>query len=439
MKINIGRDLYLKGRIGWKGLSKDEYLDEGKYRIINGYSLREGYIDWSIAGYITKERYLESPEIMLKNGDILISKDGTIGKVGIVKNLNCQATVASGIFVLRNIVPEKLDTEYLFQYLKSNNFKNFINGVKAEGSTINHLYQRDLIKLEIEVPSVIYQRKITSILLALDNKIELNNKMNDELESIAKTLYDYWFVQFDFPDANGKPYKSSGGKMVWNETLKREIPEGWEVKKLSSLVEVKDGTHDSPKYISDEGYPLITSKNLKKTGIDFTETNRISKFDFDLINQRSKVDTGDILFSMIGNIGTVYKIEEEIINFAIKNVALFKTSSNPVIKNYLFQYLHGYDMQRYVPNVISGSIQKFIALGSLRNTPILFKKAIIEEFNNISFSIYSKLKNNLRQNQELAQLRDWLLPMLMNGQITVGEAEVKIGMVAEEGVEYKKR
>jgi type I restriction enzyme S subunit len=94
MKVNVGNDLYLKGRIGWKGLSKDEYLDKSDYRIINGYSLKDGYIDWDIAGYISEDRYEESPEIKLEKNDILITKDGTIGKVGIVRNLVSPTTVA---------------------------------------------------------------------------------------------------------------------------------------------------------------------------------------------------------------------------------------------------------------------------------------------------------------------------------------------------------
>ena len=225
-------------------------------------------------------------------------------------------------------------------------------------------------------------------------------------------------MQFDFPDETGKPYKSSGGKMIWNELLKRQIPEDWQVNKLMELISVKDGTHDSPKYFAD-GYSLVTSKNLKKEGIAFSETNKISEFDYNKINQRSKVENGDVLFSMIGNIGTIYKVEEQNVQFAIKNVGLFKTSKQIHLKNYIFQYLHSYDMKRYLPNVISGSIQKFIGLNSLRNIPILYNSDIIEQFNKISFPIFSRISNNVEQNQQLSKLRDWLLPMLINGQVKV--------------------
>ena len=220
MKLNLGRDLYLKGRIGWKGLSKDEYLTNSDYKIINATALMDGYVDWNNCGFITKDRYEESPEIMLQEGDILISKDGTLGKIGYVKGLTTPCTVASGIFVLRNSIPEKLNFDYLYHVLKSNIFKDFIQRNKSLGSTILHLYQRDLENFELELPSMEHQRSISGILKAIEDKIANNNKINAELESLAKTIYDYWFLQFEFPNEEGKPYKSSGGKIVWIEDFK---------------------------------------------------------------------------------------------------------------------------------------------------------------------------------------------------------------------------
>lgn len=186
-KINIGKDLYLKGRIGWKGLKKSEYIDKSDYGIINALALDDGKVDWQKCGFITKERYDESPEIMLKENDILISKDGTIGKIGYVKNLTFNCTVASGVFVLRNKKNNELNFDYLYHLLKSDIFKKFIESKKAAGSTISHLYQVDLEKFEIEAPDMPTQNKIAEFLNAIDNKIEINNKINDN-------LYDYEMV-----------------------------------------------------------------------------------------------------------------------------------------------------------------------------------------------------------------------------------------------------
>ena len=181
MILNLGKDLYIHGRIGWRGLSKEEYLEKSDYRIINATALMDGYVDWENCGYISKERYEESSEIMLQENDLLISKDGTIGKIGYVKNINIPCTVASGIFVLRNTKSDELCFDYLYHVLKSNIFKDFIRRNKALGSTIPHLYQRDLENFEIDLPDYKKQVKIAEILNGLDSKIDINNRINDNL------------------------------------------------------------------------------------------------------------------------------------------------------------------------------------------------------------------------------------------------------------------
>ena len=172
--------------------------------------------------------------------------------------------------------------------------------------------------------------------------------------------------------------------------------------------------------------------------IQFENANLISEEDYLSVNKRSQVETGDILFSMIGNIGTIYKIEEKEINFAIKNVALYKTSQKEEYKNFIYMFLKSIDMDRYMKNVISGSIQKFIGLSSLRNTPFFINETYIEKYEIRTKSIFAQLENLKLENQELASLRDWLLPMLMNGQVSVGDVEEQLGMVAEESARYVK-
>ena len=176
----LGDFLYIKGRIGWKGLKKDEYLSDGVYRIINGEALTKDGIDWSKAGFISKERYEESPEIMLQNDDILISKDGTIGKLGFVRNLENPSTVASGIFVLRNLKPEMINIRFIYNYLSSVYFRNFIIS-RTEGSVIPHLYQKDFQNLYFPLPSLKEQNKIVDVLDIISCKIEINKMINNNL------------------------------------------------------------------------------------------------------------------------------------------------------------------------------------------------------------------------------------------------------------------
>jgi len=189
IKLNFGKDLYIKGRIGWRGLNKDEYLDNSEYRIINATSLMDDYVDWNNCGYISKERYDESPEIMLEENDILISKDGTIGKIGYIKNLKFKCTVSSGIFVVRNTRKDIINFDYIFHLLKSDFFKDFIKRNKVLGSTIQHLYQRDLEQFSINLPSLDEQKKISKILNSLDQQIERNNLMVHKLQSCKPTLF----------------------------------------------------------------------------------------------------------------------------------------------------------------------------------------------------------------------------------------------------------
>jgi type I restriction enzyme S subunit len=313
------------------------------------------------------------------------------------------------------IDPDKADFEYVYYFLKTqyDELRNLSSGVRK------NLNSNDIKNYPIRLPdNLTSQKKIASVLKALDKKIELNSRINNELEAMVKTLYDYWFVQFDFPDDNGRPYKTSGGDMIYSDELKRNVPKGWVVEPISHIMKVKDGTHESPKQ-KEAGFPLITSKHLLKKGIDFDNAYLISKEDYEAVNKRSKVETNDILFSMIGSIGEVYKVDEKHINFAIKNVALYKSSSNPEIVNFIYMYLKSHDMKRYMANVTKGSIQKFIGLGSLREMPLLISDEIIKIYVSTTKHSFDQMTIVKRENQELVALRDWLLPMLMNGQVTV--------------------
>ena len=193
--VKLGDYLYIKGRIGWKGLKKEEYLPKSDYRIINGESLTEDGIDWSKAGYISRERYEESPEIMLENEDILISKDGTIGKIGFVESLDGCATVASGIFVIRNQRPQEINTRYVYHFLCSKAFKDFIT-MRTEGSVIPHLYQKDFVELVVPLPELTVQEKIVSILDTITLKIENNKAINNNLQQQAESLFAEYFLNY---------------------------------------------------------------------------------------------------------------------------------------------------------------------------------------------------------------------------------------------------
>ena len=185
--VKLGEYLYIKGRIGWKGLKKDEYLDSSDYRIINGESLTKDGIDWNKAGFISKERYDESPEIMLQVGDILLSKDGTIGKIGYVDNLDSPSTVASGIFVIRNIKPNIISTQFIYYLLKSKLFSAFIAS-RTEGSVIPHLYQKDFMEFAFPLPNADEMSQFDALTSPLFATIIKNLRENEFLTATRDAL-----------------------------------------------------------------------------------------------------------------------------------------------------------------------------------------------------------------------------------------------------------
>lgn len=185
--VKLGDYLYIKGRIGWKGLKKSEYLQQSKFRIINGDTLTKTGIDWSRAGYIPQERYEESAEIMLRVGDILLSKDGTIGKIGYVDNLELPTSVASGIFVIRNTKPDIISTIFIYFLLKSNLFESFI-AARTEGSVIPHLYQRDFMEFVFPLPSTDKMAEFEKIAEPLFSLMVLNNRESQCLASLKDTI-----------------------------------------------------------------------------------------------------------------------------------------------------------------------------------------------------------------------------------------------------------
>ena len=427
-KLNLGHDLYLKGRIGWRGLNKDEYLERSDYKIINATALMDGYVDWDNCGYITKERYEESEEIMLREGDLLISKDGTLGKIGYVKNISSPTTVASGVFVLRNSIPDILDFDYLYHVLKSPIFKGFIARNKSLGSTIPHLYQRDLEQFELELPPKKEQTRIAKILNSIDNAIANNNTIISNLEKMAELLYSYWFIQFDFPDKNGAPYKSSGGKMVYNEVIKHEIPEGWSVKPLVQCVSkeknaIVDGPFGTQMKISDyvnKGVPIYEMEQLNGAFIVKENSHFITEEKYNDV-KRSMVKNGDIIISKTGTLGLLGIVKSQYEKgIIVSRLAKITPDPNVIGKYALMIYLNMLTKSGYWLNICGGSTMPILNNGTIGDTKVLVPNTeLYQTFEDIANPIYERVFDAQLQNQKLNSLRDLLLPMLISGQIAI--------------------
>ena len=363
---------------------------------------------------ITEEGVKNSSTKLALNGDIVIASAGQGFTRGQVSFCNIDTYINQSLIAIRanNIL---LNNKYLYYNLKSryNELRQISDSHSIRGSLTTKMI-KDLI---IKLPSLEEQEKIANILSSLDDKIELNNEMNKTLEEMAQSIFKRWFVDFEFPNEDGEPYKSSGGEMVDSEL--GMIPKGWEVKKISELIEVKDGTHASPK-VSKEGFPLVTSKHIKGDRIAIEDAKIISEKDYLEVNKRSKVDTGDMLISMIGTVGLTYFVKEEEINFAIKNIGLFKTSQNKTLSEYFYLYLKSDNMKNYIEARLAGTTQKYISLGELRNIPVVLPNdSIIDKFKKVVGVLLDKRRLNIINNEELMITRDTLLPKLMNGEIMI--------------------
>jgi type I restriction enzyme S subunit len=341
-------------------------------------------------------------------------------------------------------ISSELFMHYVFTYIK----KAIQNS--ASGSIQDNINIDYLTSLKFRIPEKKYQDKVVKILSALDSKIELNNRINAELEAMAKTLYDYWFVQFDFPfdfaqgktNANGKPYKSSGGKMVWNEELKREIPEGWEVKSIEECCIIVDCLHSKKpesKFESQELF-LLQLENLLDNGlIDISKKYFVSQNDYKAWTSRIEVKENDILITNAGRVAATAQIPKEIITGIGRNITAIRPVS--ISPTYLFQSFRGFDILKQIKsNTDSGAFFQSFNVKGIKRLKFLIPEKIVEnKFEQFSYLLRRKRELNLAENQKLTELRDWLLPMLMNGQVKVmDEMENELSLAAEPKIEYGK-
>ena len=290
----------------------------------------------------------------------------------------------------------------------------------SKGSTQDNLSMEKLEQLEFNCPSFENQQKIAAVLSSLDDKIALNNRLNAKLEQMAKRIYDYWFVQFDFPNADDKPYKSTGGKMIWNEELKREIPERWEVKKLGEiLILLKDGTHNPPKR-QEKGIPLLTGTMFGNNFLDYDKATYISEADYKIIHSQYEPHENDVIITKIGTLGNVNLLRNIDIPLAIHcNSALLRFDMALGVY-YPFSYCKS-DLFKMRLKAIKGqSIQEFASLDRISSIKSEVPCVdIINKFDKIVKPIIEKQKSISFENKKLKEMRDKLLPLLMNGQVVV--------------------
>lgn len=396
---------------GGKRIPKGEVLQKEKnshpyIRILDMYQGR--IINISKDMLYAKESYIKQIKnyIVNENDVILAIVGNTLGMVSIIGNTLDTAQLTENCCKFVDIQEDKVNRLFLYYALISPLNQNVIKKFRV-GSSQPKLPLYNVGELLVPKFKLSIQSKISNLLSNIDSKIEINNKINDKLEAMAKTIYDYWFLQFEFPNEEGKPYKSSGGKMIWNEVLKREIPEGWDVQTLENLGNLIMG--QSPKSTSynnkKEGLPLINgAAELQKDKIEITkytsEPTRICKKE-------------DLIFCIRATIGNI--------NYADKSYCLgrgvgaFRVTEKEYVE-YMFLTLR--NILNMYNKILTGSIIVGITKEDLLQQNIIKpKNDVITQFYNKVHFMAEKMKSIKKENQELTSLRDFLLPLLMNGQV----------------------
>ncbi|WP_198913978.1 restriction endonuclease subunit S [Tenacibaculum finnmarkense] len=358
----------------------------------------------------------EKETYSIKAGDIFLTRTSeTLDELGMSSVAVKDYPNASYSGFLKRLRPTQKNITYakfMAFYLRSYLFRKTMNN-NATMTLRASLNEQIFSYLDIVLPEYNEQIKIGDLFHKISQKIEINNKINAALEAMAKTLYDYWFVQFDFPDKNGKPYKSSEGKMIFNEELKREIPVGWEVETLLSIANFQNGLACQKfRPIDDNFLNVIKIKDMKEGFSSKTEKVRVD------VPDKIKVFNGDILFSWSASL--------EVIQWSggkgALNQHIFKVTSDKYPKSYyyfeLLNYLQHFKMMAELRKTTMGHITQ----EHLKQSRIVIPpKEIINQLDKLINPILDKINKGKIENQKLSELRDWLLPMLMNGQVRVGE------------------
>jgi type I restriction enzyme S subunit len=406
--------------------------DFGKgYPVINVKNLFDGrFASTMNLDEVLKDRISNSSSYLLNRKDILFARSSVTvegaGQVSMIDKLPLKECVYSGFIIRFRITKQDIIyPDFLNYLLRSSKYRSYLVKV-ASGTAIINLSQDSLKNIPIHVPSLHEQKQIADVLSCLDTKIENLRRQNETLEQIAQTLFKHWFIDFEFPNADGKPYKSSGGAMVASEL--GDIPKGWEIGKLSDIVVVTDyvangsfaslkenvTTYESENYaiyIRLVDYNNAFSSNLKY----------VDKHSFDFL-AKAQLKGNEVIVSNIGaNAGTIFRPPYWLRKPMVlgSNSIVFYSEN---FTEYLYSFLHSHQGKLKLQGIIGGSAQPKFNKTDFRNIELIIPDiAIVKLFNNLAINIRDKIFNNNGSIQTLTKTRDSLLPKLMSGQLRVKE------------------
>lgn len=372
----------------------------------------DGKLDPSQFAHLSETDYLKwTKRVTPQYGDIVFSYEATLGRYALIPE-GFYGCLGRRLAVIRNTSPE-IDTTWLYYYFRSPEWTNFIQSKIVKGSTVNRLSIEDFPSYTIPKVPFESQKRIAHILSIIDKKIHDNAAVNDNLQQQAALLYDYWFAQYNFPDANGNPYRSSGGKMRWNEYLKREIPATWNVLPLLEVISWESNSQP-PKsefvYEPQEGYVRFIQNrdydsNAHKTYIPYSKNLSI-------------VDRYDILMDKYGDAGAVRYGIAGAFNVALGKICVHDSAH----REYVRSFLGSNPIYTYLHNSCMASTRASLSEDNLSMLYIAIPDSqTVSEYEKMLYKIRSSILKNNDETEKLIELRDWLLPMLMNGQATISD------------------
>ena len=316
-------------------------------------------------------------------------------KIGIALLTDYDEGLVSNIYTVFEVKDEnELLPEYLMLWFSRPEFDRYAR-FKSHGSVREIMDWDEMCKVELPVPSIEKQRSIVKAYNTITDRIVLKRKINDNLEATVQAVFKSLLIDYE-----GAEYPD------FVEFEFGKYPSSWNLVDLDSVVDVRDGTHDSPSP-TESGKYLITSRHLLPYAVDRSEAYFISEADFKKANERSKVEYGDILFSMIGTIGIITLITDKEIDFAIKNVGLFRTSQNPTIRYFILSYLKSKIVENYIASYMAGSTQSYVSLNALRKIPLILPtEDVLQYFEKQVTPLYAKMIENTHEIAKLSDLKN---------------------------------
>ena len=409
---------------GEHGSVKDD--NNSNYYLLSNKNINNGLIKYDEFDRKISKKTLEkiSQRTKLQNGDVIISTVGTIGKSAIVrnKNINFDFQRSVGIIKCDN---KKIIPEFLYYYFNLNQVKKRLTD-NANVSIQKCLYIADLEDIIVDYyKDTSYQSKIVNLLSKLDSKINLNFQINEKIENIIKSIYNYWFVQFDFPNSKSLPYKTNGGKMVWNKFFKREIPFNWKVGTLKDVLYIVE-SGDRPKgRVRDNksGIPSIGAENILSIAKYNFDQEKFVPYEYFSDMKKGIVKSNDVLLYKDGlSLGRVsmFKNDFPYKKCCVNSHVFILRSNDSISQNYLYFWLD----QKYIKKLIArygmASSQPGINQQDVNEIPILIPdNNLIKSFDELIKSNIDMLFSNSKENKILNTLKNWLLPMLMSGQLKI--------------------